>query len=363
MSNNIQFISLDDLSLDLENPRLPISFRKEVRSKESIINWLLEDASIIELMLAIGANDFFIGEALLAIASIDEEGKYIIVEGNRRLASLFLLNDPSLAKIHTRKIDKVLYETKFRPSNIPCIVFNERSEILQYLGYRHVTGIKSWSLVAKARYLNSLLENISGTTLSEASRELAKKIGSRSDYVKKILVSYQIYEIIEDNGFYKIPNLNDTTFHFNYIVDSLAKEHIKNFINVNLDSEVPLDVLNQDNLEELINWFFMKNEKNKSLVLGNSDQLKQLNDVLSNKEALQYFREQGSLKQALKYVKQSEDTFHNDIADALQLLKHAQSYIHNVDNHYSTDVDVLKEINGLCRVMRDAIQGKDDDWG
>ena len=87
----MQFILLDNLSLDLENPRLPMSFRKEVRSKESIINWLLEDASIIELMLAIGENDFFIGEALLAIES-GEEGKYIIVEGNRRLASLFLLN-------------------------------------------------------------------------------------------------------------------------------------------------------------------------------------------------------------------------------------------------------------------------------
>lgn len=361
MSKNIQFISLDNLSLDLENPRLPISFRKKVRSKENIINWLLEDASIIELMLAIGENDFFIGEALLAIES-DEEGKYIIVEGNRRLASLFLLTDPDLAKIHTRKIKKVLQEIKFSPTEIPCIVFKKRSEILQYLGYRHVTGIKSWSLVAKARYLNSLLKNISGTTISDASRELAKKIGSRSDYVKKVLVSYQIYLIIEDNGFYKIPNLDDTTFHFNYISDSLSKEYIKNFIGVDLTKEDPLSNLNEKQLEELINWFFRKNENNKSLVLGNSEQLKQLNDVLSNKEALQYFREQGSLKQAVKYVKPSENTFHNDISDALQLLKNAQSYIHNVETHYSTDIDVLKEINGLCRVMRDAIQGKDDGW-
>ncbi len=357
----MQFISLDNLSLDLENPRLPMSFRKEVRSKESIINWLLEDASIIELMLAIGANDFFIGEALLAIES-GEKGKYIIVEGNRRLASLFLLNDPSLAKIHTRKIDKVLQETKFRPTIIPCIIFQERSEILQYLGYRHVTGIKSWSLVAKARYLNSLFENISGSTISEASRELAKKIGSRSDYVKKVLVSYQIYLIIEDNGFYKIPSLDDTNFHFNYISDSLSKEYIRDFIGVDLTKEDPISNLNEENLKELINWFFRKNENNKSQVLGDSEQLSQLNDVLSSKEALQYFREQGSLKQALKYVKQSEDTFHNDISDALQLLRLAQGYIHNVSGHYKTDIEVLKEINDLCRVMRDVIKGKYDEW-
>ena len=362
MNKNIKHIPLKNLSLDLENPRLPLAFRKNQRTQESIINWLLEDASIIELMLAIGANDFFIGEALLVIKSNESE-HFIVVEGNRRLASVTLLNSPNLATIHTRKIEKVLQETSFRPTKIPCIIFKDRSEILQYLGYRHITGIKSWSLVAKARYLNSLFENIKGATISETSRELAKKIGSRSDYVRKILISYEVYLIIEDNGFYQIPSLDETSFHFTYIADSLSKEHIRQFIGVDLNLENPLENLSELNLKELINWFFRKNENNKSQVLGNSEQLKQLNDVLSNKEALQYFREQGSLKQALKYVKQSEDTFHNDISDALQLLKHAQSYIHNVENHYSTDIDVLKEINGLCRVMRDGIQGKDDEWG
>jgi len=358
---NITHIPLNNLVLDLKSPRLPISFREKERSKKSIINWLLEDASIIKLMLAIGQNDFFIGEALLAIESSEPE-KYIIVEGNRRLTSLFLLSDPSLATIHTRKIDQVLQETSFRPTQIPCIIFKERSEILQYLGYRHITGIKSWSLVAKARYLNSLLEVTQGTTLSESARELAKKIGSRSDYVKKILVSYEVYLIIEDEGFYKIPSLDETSFHFTYIADSFAKEHIRQFIAVDLSLENPLEHLNEAHLKELINWFFRKNENNKSQVLGNSDQLKQLNEVLSNSDALQNFREQGSLKQALKYVKQSEDTFHNDISDALQLLKHAHSYLHNVEGHYKTDIDVLKEINDLCKVMRDSIRGKADEW-
>ena len=87
-----------------------------------------------------------------------------------------------------------------------------------------------------------------------------------------------------------------------------------------------------------------------------------MHEVVSNTEALQYFREQGSLKQALKYVKQSEDTFHNDISNSLQLLKHAHSYIHNVSDHYKTDIDVLKEMNDLCRVMRDVINGKADEW-
>lgn len=133
MSKNIKHIPLNNLKLDLENPRLPISFRKFQRIQPSIINWLLEDTSIIKLMLAIGQNDFFIGEALLVIKS-DKPETYIVVEGNRRLASLFLLSDSSLADIHTRKIEKVLQETKFRQTHIPCIIFSKEMKFYSIWG-------------------------------------------------------------------------------------------------------------------------------------------------------------------------------------------------------------------------------------
>lgn len=360
--DKIDFISLAQLRLDKENPRLPLSFRQPDRTEKSIVNWLLDDASIIELMMAIGQSGFFVGESLLVIENKQDTGTYTVVEGNRRLASLLLLQDSSLADVHKIKISKVLEETANRPDKIPCIIFEDRSDILQYLGYRHVTGVKSWSLTAKARYLHSLLPTLEESSPTERYRELAKKIGSRSDYVKKMLVSHEIYSEIEDKNFYKIPKLDETTFHFNYISDSLSKENIRSFIGVNLDEEEPLKDLNKKNLKELIDWFFRKNEQNKSLVLGDSKQLKELNDVLSNQYALSHFRETGKLKESLKYVFQSSDTFHNAIQESLQSLKVAQSYIHNIETHNVSDIEVLKEINNLCRVMRTAILSKDDDW-
>jgi hypothetical protein len=49
-------------------------------------------------------------------------------------------------------IDLVLEETTKRPKSIPCIVFDRKEQIMQYLGYRHVTGIKSWSVASKAHF-------------------------------------------------------------------------------------------------------------------------------------------------------------------------------------------------------------------
>ncbi len=53
-NSQIQLINLKNLTLDIENPRLPLSFKESERSEVNI----LEDASIVELMLAIGEKEY-----------------------------------------------------------------------------------------------------------------------------------------------------------------------------------------------------------------------------------------------------------------------------------------------------------------
>ncbi len=194
-------ISVADLVLDSENPRLPKSMSN--KSEKEIINFLLSDASLIELMLAIGKNGFFEGEQLLVVP--DDGGKYLVVEGNRRLSAVKLLHNPDLGEIYKSKITQVLKETDENniPDEIPCLVFEKKDDILKYLGYRHITGIKSWKLLEKARYLAKLKDDyFPSDSINDASREIAKMIGSRKDYVIRILAGYRLYEVIEKNGFY-----------------------------------------------------------------------------------------------------------------------------------------------------------------
>ena len=351
----IEYIPLGSLKLDFKNPRLPINTSNEA----DIIKWMLEDASIIELMLAIGQNDFFIGEALLVV---EDNNNFVVIEGNRRLTSLKILNNPDLAKIHTKKVQRVLEETKYRPSEIPCIIFDSRNDISQYLGYRHITGIKSWGMLAKAKYLNSLIPLLKTKGLYNQSRELAKKIGSRSDYVKRVLISYKIYEIIKDNNFYKIFQLNETTFHFNYIADSLRYENIKNFINIDLEDNNTLSSINKDNLATLISWFFKKNDQLRSRVYGNSDNLSKLNKILSNKEVTSKFFQGLSLDDAFNLTEIDAGTFTAELYASLQELKTAHSYIHQIKNHNDRDMEMLGEIVNLCKVIRNSINAKDDSF-
>ena len=145
-------IPVESLHFDPQNPRLPSSV--DGNNDMDVIEWMLRDATLIELMGAIGEVGFFPGEPLLV--THDNSGRpyhFIVVEGNRRLAAVKLLNNPKLAPIRQSVVKSVAENARHKPSVLPVIVYSERSEILVYLGYRHVTGIKAWSPLAKARCL------------------------------------------------------------------------------------------------------------------------------------------------------------------------------------------------------------------
>lgn len=358
---NIQFIPLEKLELDKANPRLPSKFKRGNLTKSDIVNWMLGDASIIELMLAIGNSGFFIGESLLVV---EDKGKFVVIEGNRRLTSTILLNEPELAEIHKKKIEKVISETSERPKELPCIVFNNREDINKYLGYRHVTGVKSWGILQKARYLTELKKEHSTLSFSQQCRELAKSIGSRSDHVRKLLVAYELYESIEDNGFYKIKGLDETTIFFNYYADSLSRDAIRNFIGVDIKNEDPAGNINHDNLEELTKWFFEKNDQNKSRVLGDSTHLSMLDKILENPEASEYFRTgSGTIHDAYQLVSVSSDSFNHEIDMALAGLKRAQNIIHKVEKNKNSEAvkTRLKEIFMLAKNMKSIVESSEDE--
>jgi len=361
--NNIEFIDINELELDRDNPRLPSKLRKRSTKDKEIINWMLKDASIIELMMAIGESDFFIGEAILVTWN-KKRGKYVVIEGNRRLTAVTLLNSPDLAILHKKKIAKVIEEAEYIPEEIPCIVFSNRSDITQYLGYRHVTGVKSWGILSKARYLNELYQSLGDETLTQKSRELAKAIGSRSDHVRKLLISYWIYEQVEEEGFFNIPGLDESTIYFNYYADSLGKDHIRNYIDIDFQSEQPTESLNIEKLEELTNWFFRKNEQGGTRVLGNSEQLRMLNEVMTDELAFDYFKGgSGSIREAFNQISVNADSYHNEIELSLAALKRANSMTHNVIEHHSSDLVKLREIFELARAIKSAIDSKSEgDW-
>lgn len=352
-----------DLKLDNQNPRIPKSLRDSNPSEEKLIEYMLLDASLIELMLAIGENGYFPGEQLLVVK--DSDKKYRVIEGNRRLTAVKLLNNPELATVQKSKIKRAIEETEERPQNIPCLEFKTEEEIHKYLGFRHITGIKEWGLLEKARYLYSLKESIfEANNINHTSREIAKMIGSRLDYVRRLLVGYQVFQVIEDNAFYKIRDLSDTTFYFNYIVDSLSKSHIKKFIGVDYDIENPIEKLAGENLKKWTHWLFEKNDQGRTRLIGNSSDLNDLNLILneSNKEAFIAFDRAGySLQKAKELTGELDEVFKGFISNAITNLEKADSMVLKVRGFYTNFEEDLRHIKLISDKIKLAAKAIEED--
>jgi len=346
MSEKYKYVWLkpSELSLDSENPRLPRSMRN--KSQSEIIDFMLLEHSLIELMLAIGQNGYFPGEQLLVV---EIEKGYKVIEGNRRLASVKLLNNPELATRNKLKIAQVLEETSERPNKIPCIVFPNEKEIHKYLGFRHITGTKEWRMLEKGRYLYELRVNeYNGLPLIEAAKQIAKTIGSKSNYVIRVIVGFEVYKIIEDNQFFGMKEyLNDTTFYFNYIADSLNKENITSFLNVNFDSIKPTENINESNLKLWTEWLFKRNDQNVTRLKGDSENLKMLNAIIGKEEALKAFSDGLDVAKAFELTEELDLIFQDAIKESINRLEQADSVVHKL-NHFYTDLeDDLKTIRSL----------------
>lgn len=125
---------IDDLQLDPFHEMLPE--RLQGTDEKSIIEHMLRDADLFDLINSIGAHDYYPGEPLLVIEA-EEKGKYIVIAGNRRLASCKIIRNTELANVKNKRINNRVGETvfKYKPLVLPAFVFDKREDIPPDLNY------------------------------------------------------------------------------------------------------------------------------------------------------------------------------------------------------------------------------------
>ena len=338
-------IPVGSLELDRQNPRLPS--RLKGADDLEILQYLARRTNLEELITSIGENDFFSGEAIVVTKSEAEDGKYIVLEGNRRLTALKLLQDPELAKSISSGIAESVSRARNRPSKVPAYEVDSRNDVLQYLGFRHISGVQRWDPLAKARYLKMLYDQTSGEPESRY-RQIASEIGSRQNAVRKNLDALAAYEVIERNDFFGIPSLREENFQFGVFYTALANPQIASFTGAREHGRPTNPIENPENLkhdaiEEIVEWIFKKDEGGKTR-LGESRNLSKLGEVVSAPKALERFRQGATLEEAHRQTPDIRNEFIHEIKIATHYVESANSKISSVSGN---DPGVQQAISDL----------------
>ncbi|MHC4260255.1 MAG: ParB N-terminal domain-containing protein, partial [Planctomycetota bacterium] len=147
-----QQMKVDELYLDPQNPRLASS-GLTAENQDEILKTLWRERAVNEIADSVAASGFWRHEVLFAAR---ERGKWVVVEGNRRLAAVKLLRSPKLAKrIGVSSVPKLQSVMKGRLATLPVVTCTRR-DIWQYIGFKHVNGPQDWDSIAKANYVARL---------------------------------------------------------------------------------------------------------------------------------------------------------------------------------------------------------------
>lgn len=307
---------LDQLEFDEDNPR----FVRGPVSPESggPLGYLARHSNIVDLMQSIGAQGFFPGEPIMVV---EREGtdKLTVIEGNRRYAACRLLMSPEEAPEDLRTtIQSIADSASFKPDRIPALKFGQETDILRFLGYRHISGVQEWSPLAKARYVKRLFNTMAtGEGENERLAWVAERIGASPTYVARLMTSLELYERSIADDFFGL-SIKPEELSFSLITVAINRRAISQFLGLQSSKDFHAQSLNVAALTDLLDWIFVKRGAPPRTVLGDSRNIRFLAEVIAEKtgEALRVLGDSHDLDQAHAIATRDENAVLGHILDA-----------------------------------------------
>ena len=192
-------VAVTDLHLDLENPRLPDTVRGA--SEVEVLRHLYRTAALEELAESIRVNGYFQTEPLL-VSVADDAGQRIVLEGNRRLATiLILIQDERAVEADIRFTEAAEAELIESLRFLPALETDPNDEDFQaFLGYRHISGLRMWGAGEKARFIWGEVHRLEPKHGSEVFYALGRTVGSNSRGIRSAYIAYELLEHAKREG-------------------------------------------------------------------------------------------------------------------------------------------------------------------
>jgi len=346
-------VRVDQLLFDPKNPRLPLN-KRDAPDDKVLEHFILKE-NLFELIASIGEQGYVDIEPIIVVAAGND--KYTVVEGNRRLAALKLLGDPKLAPIKRSTVQELVTTASHHPTEVPVLVYADRDAVLDYLGFRHITGVDEWDSLAKARYLEELFEFHNRTnpeSATELFKRIARIIGSRADYVQKLVHGYWMYESIRDEGYYGIKGLDDDNFEFSLLTTALSYSNLSTFVNIIVDEGRPK--FDADRLQELTEWLFKETDQGRRV--PESRDLKTLNAVVADENALAVFRSGKPLAEARRFTQEPLEFIMGAVEEADKLILDADSQFNLLDEVPVQLLDLITAMSRRAGDLRNKVRAR-----
>lgn len=338
-------VPADSLDFDLENPRLAEYGLSDRDTPEKILRILWDAMDVREIVQSISASGYFPHEPLIVIPN----GKrFTVIEGNRRLAAVKIILDPSLAKDNSWDIHPPREEIIKSLFKLPVMV-TERSESWRYLGFKHVNGPAKWSSFSKSQYIATVHRSY-GIPLAE----IANQIGDRHRTVQRLYRGLMVIEQAKDAKVYDIEDKYRPRFAFSHLYTGLDYDGISSFVDINVeDDESPTPIPRErlPELGELFVWLYGSRRENRPPVVESQNpDLRNLNTVIKSRDGISALRAGKTLDFALELSRPPRQVFEEALTAAKRDLTSVRGYL---TSGYDGTEDLLRMAGTVAEMADD----------
>lgn len=289
----VQYINIEDLELDVENPR----FGEDSSSSDTqvdVLNNIVKNYGVTDVISSIAVNGYFSAEPM--VVRENNNKKFTVMEGNRRLAACLILKNDDRARdqvnLHQQYIDKYNSHGCPKIDPVPAIVFEDddgvdKKSLISYLGVRHIVSTKDWDSYAKAAWISRTIKE-GDMSVSDIST----MIGDRNSTIKRLLSGYNFIKQMESAGKYnkddsvKKGRGSNTSYPFSWVYTLLSYKSIQDFVGLsdNPTDPNPIDEKKLDNAKLLMTAMFGNKNKGQNSQVKDSRNLGVLAEIVASPE-------------------------------------------------------------------------------
>jgi len=334
-----------NLHFDHDNPRLSEYGITAETTEDEILDILWDAMDVRELVQSIAASGFFPHEALIVT---EENGKKIVIEGNRRLAAVKTLLAEDQDGGRGWAIPTLSQKAKTALENLPVII-SSREEAWRFLGFKHVNGPAKWSSYAKAAYIAKVHK-----TFKIPLANIANQIGDRHNTVQRLYRGFMVLEQAERERIYSKDNIYRKRLAFSHLYTGLEYDGISEFVSISpkeVETDNPVPPKKIKELGELLVWLYGDKKENRPPVIETQNpDLRRLNAVVANREARAALRAGEDLSKAYEISRPATSVFEEALLAAKRELTTARAAL---SVGYDNSMELLKIAGSIANIAED----------
>ncbi len=350
------------LQLDLGNPRLQTGSDVVARDEKQLIGVLADIAALDELVTSICTNTYLNLEPLIVIGDSDS-GPFQVLEGNRRVAAIRLIQNPALAADLGIRVPQPITQAVMT-SIAEVLVYRvaKSEDAREFIGFKHINGPQRWDAYAKARYVADWYKGAKGRVGVDA---IAAKMGDNNNTLRSYIYSILILEQAERDSLWSIKDRSNAgRFAFSHLYTAIGRREYQEYLGLTerWSDKPPLEPIGKDNLgnlQDVLKFIYgSRSDDQPALVRSQNPDLKLLGEALVNPMSRRIIKGRGTLEEALDEIKDASDAFQDALVTANIRIKRAITLMAKYQGGKKAIDDLVEEIFEQADTLKTIVDKK-----